>query len=493
MRISTSKFVAGVQCAKRLYLQVHQPELAGETSESAMTIMEQGQQVGLVAQQGFPGGVMVDDDHEHLDEAIRATRELVANTEIPAIFEATFETARVLVRTDILERRGRFGFRLVEVKSSTGMKPHYAYDLGVQAHVLTKAGVAVERSCLMHLNREYIYGGGNYDVSRLFVLADLTPEQTISETEISSRIGEQLSILNQPSAPDIKPGAHCTAPVLCEFYGHCNQELPTNHVSLLPNLRAGKVVDLLSMGIASLSQIPDHFPLSEMQRIALDAVKSGKMWMNPELPAALATLRYPLCFMDFETVYPALPRFPGMRPYDHIPFQWSVHRQEIQGGPIQHLEFLAEDTLDPRRPFLESLLRAVKGAGTIVVYNQQFESGRLNELPQWIPECRVEISDAQSKLWDLLSVIRKNVYHPAFGRSYSLKTVLPALLPEMSYANLRVAGGTQAGIAWMKLMDPVIDIETKRHLRNDLFRYCGQDTLALSELVNYLVHHEELV
>src|SRR5437879_8796037 len=132
MRISKSKFVAGVQCLKRLYFQVHRPELATGSTEAAETIMEQGHQVGLVAQKAFPGGMLVAADHEHLDDAVRITRELMGNAEVPAIFEATFEYGGVLVRTDVLERRRRSGYRLLEVKSATGPKPHYAYDIGIQ-------------------------------------------------------------------------------------------------------------------------------------------------------------------------------------------------------------------------------------------------------------------------------------------------------------------------------------------------------------------------
>ena len=135
MRISKSKFVAGVQCLKRLYFQVHHPELATGSSEATEAVMEQGHQVGVAAQKEFPGGVLVAADHEHLDDAVRITRELVGNAEVPAIFEATFEYGGVLVRTDVLERRSWTGYRLIEVKSATGLKPHYAYDIGIQKHV----------------------------------------------------------------------------------------------------------------------------------------------------------------------------------------------------------------------------------------------------------------------------------------------------------------------------------------------------------------------
>jgi len=299
VRISKSKFVAGVQCLKRLYFQVHSPELAGGVNETTEAVIEQGRKVGLLAQKAFPGGVTVTADQGRLDDAVRITRELVANTEVPAIFEGTFEHGTVLVRTDILKRRDHLSHELIEVKSATDIKPQYLYDLGIQEYVLANAGVKVERSTLMHLNREYVFDGNAYDVSRLFVAADLPPERTISQAEISHRVTEQLRILDQPTAPDVKPGRQCSEPVVCEFYDHCNPALPSDHVSTLPRMHAGKLDELLSLGITSVAQIPDGFPLSDMQRRAIDAIKTGKMWVSPELAAELSSLQYPICFMYF--------------------------------------------------------------------------------------------------------------------------------------------------------------------------------------------------
>ncbi|MBZ5661764.1 MAG: DUF2779 domain-containing protein [Acidobacteriia bacterium] len=486
MRISKSKFVAGVQCLKRLYFEVHQPELAAGSTEAAEAVMEQGQQVGLEAQKAFPGGVLVTADHEHLGDAIRATRELLGNSQVLAIFEATFEYGGVLVRADILERRSRSKYRLVEVKSSTAPKPHYAFDIGIQKHVLSGAGIHLEGTRLMHLNRNYVFDGQKYDLSRLFVAAEIPKEHAVSDAEISNRLDDQFRILGQPSPPDVKPGRQCTDPVECEFYNHCNPGLPSDHVSLLPGIRTEKVDDLLASGVMSIHQIPDAFPLSTTQGRAVEAMKSGKPWISAELAGELSTLRYPICFMDFETIFPALPRFAGMRPYDHIPFQWSVHRQERAEAPVKRYDYLAENASDPRAPFLESLCQAVQGAGSIVVYNEVFESARLDELVQWLPEYRPQITRIKSAMWDLLPVIRRNVYHPAFGGSYSLKAVLPALVPGMGFKDLAVAEGIQAGIAWGRLIDPATNAEQKAQLKQELLVYCAQDTLGLARIIEAL-------
>lgn len=221
----------------------------------------------------------------------------------------------------------------------------------------------------------------------------------------------------------------------------------------------------------------------------MDSVKSGKPFISPDLADEIENLKYPLCFMDFETVFPALPRFAKMAPYDHIPFQWSVHRQEKPGGPMKHFEFLAENDSDPRLPFVESLCKAVAGAGNIVVYNQGFESSRLDDLARWLPKYALAIEAIKGKMWDLVDVVRRNVYHPAFAGSFSLKSVLPAFVPEMTYETLEVSEGIAAGLAWAQFIDPVTPTKDKVRLKKALLEYCKQDTLALAKLLEVLRKH----
>lgn len=486
MRISKSKFLAGIQCAKRLYFQVHSPQLGVGTGDAARAVINQGRAVEGIAQKRFPGGVLVEFDHLHLGEAVRATKVLLEKPEVPTIFEGAFEHDGVLVRTDILERHAGSVFWLNEVKSSTDMKPQYAYDLGVQRYVLSGVGIRIERTRLMHLNRDYVYDGKQYNLTQLFSLEEPRPEDSISSREISDRIKQQFRILNQPQPPDIEPGRHCQTPVLCEFYEHCNKELPSDHVSLLPRVRTEKVQELLKAGINSIKEIPDDYPLSEKQRCVVNSVKSGKMFIGSELSAELASLKYPLCFMDFETVFPALPRFAGMAPYEHIPFQWSVHRYEEPDGILRHFEYLAEDRHDPRFPFAESLCRAIDGAESIVVYNESFEYSRLDDLARWIPAFASKIEAIKTRMWDLLVVMRRNVYHPSFEGSFSLKSVLPALVPKMSYETLEVRFGADAGMAWEKMVNEDTPVQDKATLKLALREYCKQDTFALVNLIDVL-------
>ncbi len=205
------------------------------------------------------------------------------------------------------------------------------------------------------------------------------------------------------------------------------------------------------MGVESILEIPDDFPLSERQRIACTSVQTGQPWFSAELGKELETLRYPLYFTDFESVNPAIPRFAGMPPFDQLPFQWSLHVQREPAAEPEHYEFLATDEADPRREFITSLCCAVGESGSIVVY-APFESQRLSELAAWLPEFAEQIKRIQGRLFDFLPLIRSHVYHPAFGGSYSLKSVLPALVPELTYEGMGVANGQDAGLAWESLV-----------------------------------------
>jgi hypothetical protein len=489
--ISKSKYMAGVQCSKREYLQVRHPELAEDVDDGSM---KQGIEVGALARRAFPGGVLVAADYKHLSDAIRDTRELVANPEIPAIYEATFEHSGVLVRTDVVTRNAK-GFHLTEVKSSTKIKPEHTDDVSIQRFVMAGCGVHVENTNVMHLSRDYVYDGAvgadgqnAYDISRLFATEEVQP---YGEGQVTRTLDEQFKMLAQPQPPSVESNVECTSPYYCEFYGLCHPVWPDDDVRSLP-IAGCKIEALRSAGITLIDQLPspiilmEEFHLTKKEcRFALGA-KEKRVRVAPELAGELKALRYPLYFMDFETVFPALPLFAGLRPYDQLPFQWSVHLLSKPGAEPEHHGFLATDTNDPRREFITSLCAVMGDSGNIVAYNQTFESLRLSELAAWLPEFTPRITNIQARLWDLLPAVRKHVYHPAFGGSFSLKYVLPALVPEMTYEGMDVANGTDAGVAWEKLLRGGLDQSEREKTRKALLDYCSQDTLAMVKLIDKL-------
>jgi len=484
--LSKSKYLAGLQCLKRLYLQCYQPELAGEIDEQQQALFDQGTEVGLFAQKVFPSGVLLSEDYRHHREAVSRTKQLIGDRSIPALFEAAFTFEDIYIRVDILERLPGNRWRMIEVKSSTGVKSYHLPDVAIQKYVLEQCGLTLSHACLMHLNRDYVYDGKHYQHDKLFTIEDLKAEIEDIEQALPEHLAQQWETLKRAHPPEIEPGVQCSDPFTCDFYHVCNAPFPEDWPGYLPRM-GGKVEDLREMGITSIHDIPDDFPLSASQRRARDCFTRNKPYYDDNLTATLKELEYPLYFMDFETLFPALPRYKGMRPYDHIPFQWSVHGKKTPESEPEHYEFLHHDTTDPREPFITSLLSVLEKYDTapILVYSS-FESTRLNDLSHWFPQYAKRIAQVRKRLWDLLAVIRTNVYHPRFSGSFSIKHVLPALIPDMSYENMEVADGTAAGLAYERMLGEELEPNEREKVRQALLDYCRQDSLAMVRLLDHL-------
>lgn len=485
-KLSKSKFLAGLQCLKRLYLLCYQPELAEAPGEQKQAIFDQGKEVGLLAQKAFPSGIPISEDHLHHQEAVIRTKELIVDKSVPAIFEAAFNFENILVRVDILERLPRNRWRLIEVKMSTGAKDYHLPDVAIQKYVLEQCGLKVSEACLTHLNRDYVYNGKRYQLDELFTTNNLEKELRSVENELPDHLAEQWRTLALKKPPDIECGSQCKDPFECEFYSLCNEELPEDWVGKLP--RIGKKADqLIEMGVESIHDIPDSFPLSEKQRRACECVKKNKPYYDKHLQSELAALKYPLYFMDFETVNPALPRYAGMRPYNRFAFQWSVHIQSTPNLKLKHHQFLQDGGEDPRDAFITSLLSVLEEhkKAPVIVYSS-YESGVLSEFSTLFPKYAKRIEEVRIRLWDLLQVIRSNVYHPQFYGSFSIKNVLPALVPDMSYDDMEVADGTEAGLAYEKLVHGNFSPKERQTLRKGLLEYCSQDTMAMVRIIERL-------
>src|SRR5208337_1634344 len=405
-----------------------------------------------------------------------------------AIFEAAFEDGGVFVRVDILHRRRDGRWRLIEVKSTTDLRDHHLEDVVIQHRVVSRCGLDLASSCLAHVNRNYVFDGGSLDARRFFRIKNLTRRVERLLPKLTFQLRAELTVLSMPKAPDISVGRHCTEPVTCEFFDRCNPPLPSDHIGYLPRLHASAVEQVEEMGVESIHDIPEEFLLTERQRRACTSIQKGEPWFSDQLGKELESLRYPLHFMDYESVNPAIPRFRGMRPYDHIPFQWSVHMLKEPGAETEHFEFLATNRDDPRPEFITSLCGALEESGSIVVY-AAFESQRLADLAAWLPEFAEQIKKIQCRLRDLLPVVRNHVYHPAFAGSYSLKAVLPALVPDMSYDGMAVANGQDAGLAWESLVRGGLHHTEREMTVKALLDYCGKDTLALVRLLGTLRLH----
>jgi hypothetical protein len=247
-------------------------------------------------------------------------------------------------------------------------------------------------------------------VRRFFKIRNLTRRVERLLPKLTFLFGRNFAYSLMPNPPRIPVGPHCTNPITCEFFDRCNPPLPNDHIGYLPRLHASAAEELEEMGVESILDIP-KISAHRATADCVHSVQTGEPWFSAELGKELESLKYPLYFMDFESVNPAIPRFSGMRPFDQLPFQWSLHVQREPGSELEHYEFLGDDGGDPRREFITSLCGALGESGSIVVY-AAFESQRLSELAAWLPEFAGRIKKIQRRLWDLLPVSEPRLPSP---------------------------------------------------------------------------------
>ena len=479
-RLSKSKFLSGLQCHKRLYLEIHQPTLATPPDASTQAILDMGTEIGILAQQRFPGGALVKSGFRQREAAIAETAALLEDPAIPAIFEGAFEHDGVLVRVDILERMqqdegGPSSWRLIEVKSSSRVKDVHLDDLSIQSYVVEGAGVRLAATCLMHIDTGYLYQGGEVDLRALFSIEDVSEAVTDRRGQAPERLATMKALLLESQAPLIEPDQHCHTPYECPFWTHCTKDKPQRWIYHLPGKKE-IVSQLVRQGILTIDEIPDDTRLSDTQK----KVKDNVEWISSELGRILRSLSYPIHHLDAETVMLALPRFPSTRPYQSLPVQWSNHI-ELESGEVVHQEFLHNEASDPRRRWAEALIESLGETGSIVVYSA-YEETLIRQLAETFPEFKSAFKSIVKRLWDLLPIIKGHYYHPAFHGSYSIKSVLPAVVPSLGYDDLAIQEGGQAAAEYYRMVFLESDWVERDSIREALLRYCERDTLAMVEL-----------
>ncbi len=481
-----SRFLAGLQCPLRLWHECYNRDFTSEVSPVQQAIFDTGHDVGRLATRLYPGGVLIEEDHLHHEEAVQTTLKVMVNPNVPAIYEAGFIYDGVRIRVDVLERLGDGKWNLIEVKSSTSEKDIYLPDVAVQYHVLKGSGLDVERVIMTHLNNQYVYNGKNLNLGQLFSRIDVTRKALIFQNQIPSLLSDFNDMLGKSEKPIIRPGRSCKNPYECEFWEHCTKDMPEHWVMELSGITRKKLNDLAAMGIEAIRDIPASFSLSAVQGRIRSCVISNKEYISRELRDELKNVEYPVHFLDFETLGPAIPRYAGTRPYQTIPFQWSDHIL-FEDGTITHREYLCVEDKDPRADFTQSLLEALGRKGSIVTYTN-YEERIIKALAEELPEYRKQLHTLLTRIKDLHKIISKHYYHPGFHGSFSLKSVLPAIIPEMSYKSLEIQEGQLASLEYLKMIDPSTSTVEKERIKEDLLAYCGHDTFAMlksrEELLN---------
>ena len=481
--LSKSKLLAFRQCPKRLWLEVHQPALR-QDSGATQASFAAGHQVGDMARQIYDPqqrGQLIDPQAEGFDAAFARTDSLLRTAQ--PIFEAGFRAEGALAFADVLLPVGKNKWRMVEVKSSTSVKDYHRDDAAVQAFVARACGVPLQAIALAHIDNRWTYPG-NGDYQGLLVEEDLSAEAFARADEVRGWIADAHTVVARKKAPAITTGSQCTTPYECGFIAHCqSQEPQAEHpVQWLPRPGNGIKAHMAEHGTCELRDLPDAL-LNPVQQRVKTATLSGRAFFDQRAAAqALAAHKLPGYFLDFETIQFAVPIWASTRPYQQIPFQFSVHRLG-RTGRATHQAFLDLSGSNPALAFAQALVAACDARGPVFVYNAAFERTRIHELADQFPRLAPALQAINERIVDLLPVARQHYYHPSQQGSWSIKAVLPALCPDLSYDALDgVQDGGGAQQAYLEAITPATSAARKAALERQLLAYCHLDTWAMVRL-----------
>ncbi len=438
--LSKSTFVYGCQCPKRLYLHKFRPEVRNEEDKSQQSIFASGTNVGLLAQELFRGGVNAEPpDAFSYHLSVAKTQQLIKEG-ANIIYEACFNYNGVLCAIDVLIKNSKKWYAF-EVKGTTSVKSQHIMDAALQYHVITKSGIQLKDIFIVHLNNQYVRRG-EISVQELFTKQSIHTQVKEQQKFIETKIEELKKVVADRIEPVVEVGKHCESPYPCDFTDYC------------------------------------------WKNVKVQETKSEREeYINKEyLNEFFSELQYPLFYFDFETIMPAVPEFNISRPYQQIPFQYSLHIQRTKGSELEHKEFLGDGVSDPREALIKGLLGSVGNRGTIICWNKTFEVSRLKETARDFPQYRIQIYEVIERVVDLMIIFRKKMFYlPDFNESYSIKNVLPVLVPELSYSDLAIQKGGSASLTYSELKNQTEEIQI--HQRKNLLEYCKLDTLAMVKIL----------
>jgi hypothetical protein len=485
MNLSKSKIIAFRQCPKRLWLEINKPEFA-QVSAATQASFNVGNQVGEIARAIYDpneNGILIDIKKEGFNQALARSKTLV-NADVP-IFEAGFSGNGLLAFADVMlpvEQNGKRLWKMVEVKSSTSVKDYHLDDIAVQSYVAQVAGFNLQSVSLAHIDSKWVYPGGNNYVG-LLAENDLTETALSRHGEVETWVKDAREVL-AGEEPDIAVGDQCKTPFDCIFLTYCTRDMMKAEypISWLPRLSRVKAKKLEDMGIIDLKEVPDAMLNKTQKRVKQHTLERTTYFDFDATSQILNEQQIPAYFLDFETINFAVPIWAGTRPYEQVTFQFSLHVMQAKDD-ITHSEFLDISGNDPSRSLSEMLIKSCGKQGPVYVYNAGFEGARIKELAARFPDLAQSLKNIAARLFDLLPLAKAHFYHPSQQGSWSIKKVLPALVPELDYANLDgVKDGGMAMEAFAEAIHPSTLHDRKMEIQQQLLAYCKQDTWAMVKI-----------
>jgi CRISPR/Cas system-associated exonuclease Cas4 (RecB family) len=454
--------------------------LFNETLKEELTLgtmfrMEQGKEIGRLARELHPDGIFIREPDS--TESARVTQELLQESNNRILFEATFHVGNYIAKADIIKQHGK-SWDLIEVKSSVNMDQIHIDDMAYTTLVAQKSGFKPKKIFLQLLDKNYRLG---MPLGTLFNIVDCTEDVSARVKEFAPMFIEVDRIIHLPNEPETQLTINCKN---CQYFEYCFEGAAIEHIFQVPRLSQKKTESLIADGIVSIHDIPDDFPLTEPQKRTVECVKCGDVGIDASLRQKLDEICWPAFYLDFETTTTAIPLFPDLAPYDKFPTQYSIHLCDCCGHILEHRDYLADPSRDCRRELAENLIQDLQGNGSIISYSS-FEKTVISGLCATFPDLEKELLNILVRLADLEKCV-KCVQHPQFLGRTSIKVVLPALVPDLSYEGLEIADGDTAMVAFALMAKGMIRPEEMAQKRRDLLKYCMLDTLAMVRL------HEKL-
>ena len=485
--LSKSQYIKGLQCPKALWFYKHRKDLALEITPAKQAVFGTGNEVGLLAQDYFEGVIEVVADYWEVEKLVELTAQYI-DQGYEQIYEATalHPTNGLYSRIDILCKADDADqWDLVEVKSSTSVKDYHIDDLAFQYYVFSNAGYNIRDCHMMVIDNKYQRSGA-IDPQGLLRMQCITDKVIAKQEEIEFRAAQLLAVASQETEPTADIGARCNKPFECDYKEHCWKHVPDYSVfDIFPAAKAEDIAKRISS--FNIEDIPDEALPSGIKLVDVTSYRSGAIAVDENnIDKFMRCLESPLYFLDYETVWPAIPLYDGARPYQQVPFQFSLHIQRSPDSALEHHEFLHRDASDPRSAFAKFLIEVCGDRGSVIVYNQSFEEKRNSELARDFPEFALSLGNINARMIDLLVPFKNRwLYHPDQKGSASIKSVLPAFT-DLNYVEMDIAGGEDASRLYKHFVEGIIDEGEVEKLWSDLSKYCALDTLAMVELIDVL-------
>jgi len=480
--ITKSNYMQFLRCTCELWVMKQRKDLAPPIDAALQRLFDEGNKVDAFAQKLFPEGISVDGFGTSAAQKTKQAIEAGATI----LFQPTFLTKDLSCRGDILVKNGD-AWDIYEVKSSTQTKEEHKIDVAFQRICLEESGYKVGKTFIVHINNQYVRHG-EIDPQKLFTIDDVTDEALSHVSEIKQLIPEALEVTEWSTTPGALHLKSCRDPYKCEYLTCYISEFEDDHVySIAKELSPDRLMAFLERGLIQPSQVPPEL-LKSLGLLDLPSEeKEPVISIDKEaIERELSKLQFPLYFFDYETWFPAIPPFDGYRPYQQIPFQYSLHILREPDGELEHVEFLAEHQGDPILDLTKALQSHIAGRGTFISWNAKFEMMCNRQIGERHPEYADFFTDINDRMFDLMQIVKQGYYVDSrFGGSASIKKVLPVVVPELSYKNLNIQEGGTASSSWPVLTDPAMPADQKAQLKKDMLEYCALDTFAMVEIYRF--------